>query len=339
MKKLFFLSFIACLPLTVLAQSIDWTVGLMNFFDNTEFEGSSYQHPQTMGGLRIAPTVGLKLDSIHQVCLGVNALKEFGTDSFWDGAILTAYYQYNAKPFRFMMGSFPRKGLLDALPKAFFQDSIQYYRPNMTGIWWQYQKNKLDASLFLDWTGRKALEVHEAFFVGALLTYKPSVFFAEWQGLMFHHAASGMLIGVHENFINHAAVGLDLAHLTPLDSLTADVGYLGGYSRDRRMTSAFTIRHGLLAELQAEWHRIGLASTTYIGAGMMPDYNIRGTTTYWGDPLYRGTFYNRTDLSYQFFKSKNVSLKLMSSQHFTENHCYVEQSLIGCFTIGRTLVH
>jgi hypothetical protein len=272
---------------------------------------------------------------MHQLHAGIDVLKEYGNARFIDKAELIAYYQFDAKSIRFIMGSFPRRGLLDALPKAFFQDSISYYRPNLTGMWWQYRKAALDASLFLDWTGRKALNVHEAFFVGSLLTWRSSLIFAEWQTLMFHHAGSERVSGVHENVLNHVAVGLDLTHLTSLDTLSLHIGYLGGYERDRNRSLDWTIRHGWLAEMQAGYKGFGLKSSTYVGEGLMSDYALRGSSTYWGDPFFRGTFYNRTDVTYQFFNQGKLSLKLMASQHFSEGHCYFEQSLLAYIAIGK----
>jgi len=334
MRKQIVLLAVSCLSLALSAQQTEWKTTLSHFFDNTEFAGSSYQRPQTMAGLRVAPELALRLDSCHQLTVGVDMLKEYGSAPFLDEIDLTAYYLYEGKPFRFLIGSFPRKGLTDQLPKAFFQDSISYYCPNMTGMWWQFRKQELDASLFLDWTGRQTLTVHEAFFVGGLIDYRKSLFFAKWQGLMFHHAGSELVRGVHENVMNHIALGLDVTTLTPLDTLTLQIGYLGGYERDRNLTADWTFRHGLLAELQAFYCSFGLKSTVYAGAGLMSDYSTRGNTTYWGDPFYRGTFYSRTDVTYDIFNRKNVSLRLMLSQHISEEHVFFEQALLASITFG-----
>jgi hypothetical protein len=328
MKSKYLLLAAILISLSLSAQNLEWKAGVYNFFDNTEFSKSSYAVAQTMAGVRFSPEIGLSVDSVHHLRFGIDMLKEYGSQHYQDGYTTTAYYFYDCKPFKFYMGSFPRLGLLDAMPRALFCDSIGYYRPNMTGFLWWYQKKQFDAKVFLDWTGKQTLSDHEAFFMGGMFLYRRSIYFAELQTYMFHYAGSIEVRGVRDNGMLHAAIGLDLTSLTKLDTLSFRLGFLGGQERLRKETLSWNIRNGILAELQIGYKRMGLKSSTYIGQGLMSDYSSMGSSLYWGDPLYRGTFYNRSDLFYDFFKSPFASARLTLSQHFSENQCFFEQSLI-----------
>ena len=334
MKNRLLLFIICLLPSAVFAQGFEWQAGMTGFFDNTEFEGSEYQHPQTMAGVRFAPEISYGIDSVHKIHVGFNALTEYGSSKFIDDVVPTAYYFFDGKPFKFYMGSFPRKGLLDELPKAYYQDSIEYYRPNMTGILWQYSNSTLDVKGFLDWTTRKTKNDHESFFTGGMLKYRKSLFIVDFNAIIHHYAGSETVKGVHENAIVNGSIGLDLKQFTPLDVLDIRTGYLGGYERDRNLTMDWTVRHGMFTEFNAAYKKFAVKGTNYVGAGLMSDYETRGNAVYWGDPFYRASFYTRADLMYNFLQKKNISLNFKSSQHFLEGHCFFEQSLILNVNVG-----
>jgi hypothetical protein len=324
------LLFFCCVALTNLlaAQDFEWKAGLFHFFDNTENSGSTLQKSQTMAGIRFSPELGLGIEQVHHLKIGVDVLKNYGSPEGIDSYTPTAYYAYDGKPLRFYMGAFPRAGLLDEFSKAFISDSFQYFRPNLNGFLIWYHQDHLDAKAFLDWVGKESQDVHEAFFVGGSAFYRKNLFFAEAQGYMFHHAGSLQDRGVRDNMLGHAAVGLDLSDQTWLDSLSISVGYLGGLERHRATNMNFDVRRGLLAVVKAGYKGFGLESTTYWGEGLMKDYASMGSELYWSDPFYRGTFYNRSDVTYDFLRLPFVTARINLSQHFSENKLFLEQSLI-----------
>jgi len=334
MKKGLLLCLVCSLSWSLFAQRVDWSFSLTHFFDNTEFLGSSFQHPQTMAGVWLDPEIGLELDSFNRLHAGVNLLKEYGTSTWLDDVELVSYYAYRRDPIQFLVGSFPREGVARSFSRIFFQDSINFFRPTMTGMWWHYAKRGVDAGLFLDWTGKKAGVEHEAFFVGATGSYKQGMGYATLQALLRHHAASDVVSGVHENALSQLALGLDLTRNTALDTLTFQVGYVVGLTRDRNRSMHVSIGNGVVGEVQAAWKGFGLLSTWYVGGGLMPDYAQWGNSAYWGDPFYRGTLYGRTDVTYDFFKLKPLVLRLKVSHHYSENNHYFEQLLVGNITIN-----
>ncbi len=339
MKKAAFSVLLLMLSHLLTAQTLEWKAGMYHFFDNTEFLGSNYISDQTMAGIRFSPEIGLSMKGKHHFLVGFDALKSYGSPNFVDSITPTAYYLYNNGHLRFMMGSFAREGQLNDFSRAFFQDSIRYYRPNMNGFLLAYSTESLHAKLFLDWTGKQSQTVHEAFFVGASAVYKKSIFIAEAQALMFHHAGSLQVRGVRDNFLMHPAIGLDFAGKTWLDSLKLSVGALVGMERHRLLSDQFTTRNGLLVELDAAYKGFCLNSSTYVGQGIMIDYASMGSELYWGDPLYRGKFYSRVDLSYDFLRLPYLTGKVNFANHFSEGNFYVEQSLIVSATLGSNTKH
>jgi hypothetical protein len=319
-----------CVVLTNLlaAQDIEWKAGLFHFFDNTENSGSTYQFSQTMAGVRFSPEVGLCIGQEHHLSVGLSALKEYGSPNFTDATAPTAYYHYEGNSLRFYMGAFPRAGLLDDFSRAFVQDSFQYYRPNLNGFLVWYHRPDIDAKAFLDWTGKQSSEVHESFFVGGSFFCRKELFFAEMQGYMFHHAGSLDVRGVRDNMLTHVALGLDLSDRTWLDSLSVSVGYLGGLERHRATSMNFKACNGCQIILKAGYKGFGLESSTYWGQGLMKDYTSMGSELYWGDPFYRGSFYNRSDVMYDFLRLPFVTARINMSQHFSENKLFLEQSLV-----------
>jgi hypothetical protein len=328
MKKFLFPALLFLFTPALLAQELEWKAGMYHFFDNTEFLGSSYINDQTMAGIRVMPEIGWGFEGKHHFRVGFDALKSYGTNSFIDNITPTAYYLYDNGRFRFTMGSFAREGQTDEFSRAFFQDSIRYYRPNMNGFMLAYRGNDFRAKAFLDWTGKQAQTVHEAFFVGGSIWYGQSLFFAEAQALMFHYAGSFQQRGVHDNILLHPAVGIDLAGKTWLDSLRMNVGLLYGMEKFRMIEDEFSVTGGLLVELEAAIKGFGVNSSTFWGKGIMRDYASMGSALYWGDPLYRGNFYSRLDVSYDFLKLPYVKAKLNLANHFSEGNLYLEQSLV-----------
>jgi hypothetical protein len=310
------------------AQQLEWKAGLYHFFDNTEFQGSRYIADQTMAGVRVMPEIGWGVEGNHHVRVGLDALKSYGTRSVMDTCSVTAYYLYDNGRFRFCMGSFSREDQLDEFPRAFFQDSIRYYRSTMNGFLVAYRGDNFHWKAFLDWTGKQAETVHEAFFVGASADYHPSIFFGEVQGYMFHYAGSLQAKGVRDNVLLHPALGVNLAGSTWLDTLRVSVGALVGMERNRLLRPDFSVRKGLLVDLNAGYKGVGLHATSYLGQGLMIDYASMNGALYWGDPLYRGRSYTRADVFYDVAKLPYVRARINFANHFSEGKYYVEQSLI-----------
>ena len=313
-----------------ISQDFTWKAGINTFFDNNEFGKSEYKVPQTMSGVQIAPEIGLRWDSLHFISAGVNMLHEFGSSDQVDKLYLTAYYEFNKHPYRFLMGAFPRDIVLDKYPRIFFQDSIGYYRPTINGIFWEVNSAGNYLNLWLDWTSQISETVRETFFVGMSARYNFNIFYLQHFDYMFHYAKDYDPVvkkGIYDNGLMLTSAGIDLSGKTFLNVLDINAGWISGLERSRADDSGWTINNGMLLEVRADYRLFGIFNTLYIGEGHMPFYDDHSNHLYWGDPIYRAGNYNRTDFNINFIRNKKLNLNLTYSLHFAEGRVYHEQIL------------
>jgi len=312
------------------SQEKIWRVGLFSFFDNLEFGGSEVKIPQTISGIMLAPEAGLKWDSVHKLSIGVNLMHEFGNREAIQDFYPTVYYELTKGPLNFIMGAFPRNRITSNYPRLFIQDSISYYRPNIEGIFLEFRRNNNYIKVWLDWTGSMSETVNEAFIVSINGRYNYGLFYIEHFGHMYHYA--GKLNPViseayHDNLLFKSSAGINLSDKTFLSTLEANAGWVAGFERARADNTGWIKMHGLLVEARIEYKGIGLFDTYYFGDGLMRFYEDHGSDLYWGDPVYRATKYNRTDMYLTFYRNHNINMELTYSLHFLESRMYHEQML------------
>lgn len=335
MRKFFFFTFLA-LGITIAnAQQFAWKAGINSFFDNREFTGSQVQSSQTMSGVHAVPELGIKWKN-HHIFVGVDAMHEFGSEEVIGYYDPIAYYQFSGKYFDFYMGAFPRQMALDRYPRMFFQDSISYYRPTVNGLFWEYHNKENYVNVWLDWTSRQTYDRHEAFFMGWSARYNLGVFYGQHFGYMFHFAGMKDPVerqSVYDNGLMLTSLGLDFASITSFEKLEANFGWSVGLDRNRTFGN-WHVANGFLSEIKVEYKGIGLFNTLYLGKGQQHYYEQHSNELYWGDPIYRSSEYNRTDLYVNFIKSNIANVRLVYSLHFTESKLYHEQALYASFNIN-----
>lgn len=321
----------------VMAQDFIWKAGLFSFFDNKEFSGSQYTVPQTMAGVALTPQAGFRWDSVHTVMAGVSTIYEFGS-TLQDGRIFPlVYYRYSNEKMRFMMGSFPRTDITDRFPRTFFQDSIFYYRPLMTGFYFGIGGEDEYLDVWVDWTGRKSAFVRETFFTGIAGRIESGMFFARGNGLMYHFAGKEDPAeddALHDNMLFQAVAGIDLSERTRFNRLEAEAGWVTALERARAENTGWIGLNGFVAAAVVESGFAGLKASWYTGRGLMRFYSDHGNQLYWGDPSYRSGNYCRTDLYIRFLRERTVDLELTWSAHFMERRVYNEQMLKLKVNIG-----
>ncbi|MDD4921909.1 MAG: hypothetical protein PHS30_05470 [Bacteroidales bacterium] len=337
MKRIF-LVFIPCVLfiLPISAQQKVWKVGVNSFFDNTEFGHSQVQMPQTMAGVHFSPEIGLSWDTVHRVFVGADVMHEYGSNKAIDYIAPIAYYEYHSAPFRFYMGAFPRKLVLDDYPRIFFTDSINNYRPTINGLCWEFYKGKSYVRAWLDWTSRQTRDRHEAFFMGESARIAMHDFYIQHFGYMFHYAGVMEPVvseALHDNGMYLTSIGVDLAEKTGFDKLETSVGWAVGLEDAREGEQKWLTHHALMFDTKIEYRGLGLENSYYHGASQMSFYNDHGMGLYWADRIYRAKQYDRADLYIRFFHSDVVETKLMYTLHFVENQMYNEQSLYVSFNM------
>ncbi|MES2828856.1 MAG: hypothetical protein V4687_11890 [Bacteroidota bacterium] len=309
-KILRFAFLICCLSTAAFSQEVEGNLNLHTFADNREY-GKSGRYPQTIFGIRFSPEVGLRIDSLHRIRVGFNALHEFGSSKFTDKIDPVVYYQFSQKNWNFYMGAFPRLNLLTDYPRAILTDTLNYYRPNVEGMLVKYENEHWRQTVWIDWTSRQTATARENFLFGLSGAYKNGIFFASHYAMMLHNAGPAVsIVGDHieDNGALALKAGVDLTKKTMFDSLTVNAGGLMSFERIRTIGGWKTPK-GLLLEFHIAYHRLGIINSYYNGEG----HNIR-----FGDKFYTSKSYNRTDLTWRPMLFKNVEGLFALSFHFVD---------------------
>lgn len=329
MKKALILLSLLLITFGSFAQKFEYGIEISPFFDNTEFGGSTIIKDQTMAGTRFSAEVGLRIDTIHHLHLGVTELQEFGSPRDVDYHNLIAYYNYNKAPFKFYMGAFPRQYATRDYSRVFFQDSILFYRPIMTGLMWELYKNKNYFNVWLDWTNRQSETQREAFFMGWSGYYQTAFFYLKHTSYMRHYAKTLNAPAdqyIYDNGLSYTGFGMDFSEYSTMDVLNLGVGWLCGLE-DNRGTTNWMAHNAMIFDVKLEYKGLGLNNSLYAGAEQMNFYNEQGNKLYWGDPVYRSKNYNRTDVFIKFLESDFIKTKFVYTLHSIEGKVYHEQGL------------
>jgi len=336
MKKFLLILLISGIPFIAFSQEFVWKAGINSFFDNAEFANSNVQIPQTMAGTRLTSEAGISWLEKHRIFAGIDMLREFGSDKIVDFIDPIAYYNFDGEYFRFYMGTFPRKMVLEKYPRMFFQDSIANYRSILNGLFWEYHKKNDYINVWLDWTSRQTEERRETFFMGWSGRYNLNVFYAQHFGYMFHFAKRKhaiVLDNLHDNGLILTSLGIDFSTKTNFEKLEANIGWAASLERNRGGNNEWQTPQGILSEIKVEYKGLGLFNTLYRGGKQQIFYEEHGNALYWGDRFYRAKAYNRADFYINFFKTDVVNLKLTFSLHWAEQAVYNQQSLYASFNL------
>lgn len=313
----------------VFCQQLIWKTNINTFFDNTEYGHSKVQMPQTMAGTHLAPELGVMWDSTHYIFAGLDILHEFGSDKIIDYTDFICYYQLDKKPFRFLMGAFPRNKVLKDYSRFLIQDSVNNYRPNMNGIFWEYYKENSYFNVWLDWTSRQTRSRHEAFLMGTSLKIEKFGIYGKFAGYMFHYA--GMIDPVvYEPLVDDgqftASLGYNSSYLNNDLNVDINAGTAMSFER-KRSDDVWHKPNGFLSEIKIEYRGLEVFNTYYRGDGQYKFLKEYGNKLYWGDPFYHLNSYDRTDINIHFYKSDFANIKLSYSLHFAEGEIYNQQAL------------
>ncbi len=313
------------------AQQVGWNVDFHGFADNREYAKSGL-YSQSILGARLAPTLHLSVDSIHYLHAGANFLHEFGSKSATGQQITpTIYYNYKQYGHDFYIGMFPRTALLDAYPRALLNDTLNYYRPNVEGMFWKYGNRTLHQQVWIDWTSRQTEVEREQFMVGVSGRIgMGAAYFAHYVTL-WHDAGRKNNTDpnerpVRDNGAALAKLGIDLSRSTFLDSLDVSGGGLFGYDRLRGVYGWRTPM-GFLTDLYAEYRKLFIANTLYVGEGMDVAY---------GDRFYTADFYDRLELGWKPLRYKGLEGIFTLSFHFTEGAIDNQQQFTLRYNLGKS---
>ncbi len=294
------------------AQELEGNLSFFGFMDNREYMKSG-RYSQTIFGTRISPEVGLRIDSVHRLRVGFNALYEFGSQraNFFDKIEPVIYYQYEKKNVDFFIGSFPRQNLVDDYPRALLSDTLNYYRPNVQGMLGRYETSTFREIIWLDWTSRQTNIDRETFIFGLSGKYQPNKFFISHHAYMFHNAGAAIEVpgdNLQDNGAATVKLGVALSKATVLDSSTIAAGGMMSFERTRSV-SDFVTPKGFVADLYFGYKRFSITNTFYAG---------EGHHLILGDKFYDAKTYNRIDFGWTPILFKNISGRFVFTYHYAD---------------------
>lgn len=300
-------------------RKMNLTVDYQGFLDNREFTQVNNQIPTTFFGHRLELAAHLYLDSTSQLTIGINPLQEFGSPSLFSFTQPTIYLQKEGKNHRFLFGSFPRILAIGVLPRAFFSDTIAYYRPNVTGLSYTFRKKKSEFSGWIDWTSQKTNTQREHFFVGVsskTALNKISILFYSHLSHLANNANGFPQKPLEESLMNY----LEFRHLFELNrswSYQPSISVLHSIERVRD-SSPTRSATSILIENAMSYRSIEVKHTLKRGMSHF---------TYSGDPFYQYANYGRLDLLLQTQKIKGLHIQGVYSIHFIEQRMVHQQKI------------
>ncbi|HPT11097.1 MAG TPA: hypothetical protein PLP69_00610 [Bacteroidales bacterium] len=293
------------LPLNALSQQFDWKIGYLGFLDNREVDNVAI-YGQTMFGSRLSGEIGVSPEGKGRFAAGTDFLYEFGWQGAYKRPSLLLYYENSYRNFNFSFGSFSRYNKTD-MPIALLSDTLNYYRPEIQGLYFEYKTPSFRQNLWIDWTGRKTKEVRESFIAGMSGYYSRGLFIYQHHLVLNHISLTEpMEVGtyVRDNLGATVKTGLNLSSVTPLDSLALMAGGIVSLDRQRTFYD-FKYSKGITFEVEAGYRNFGLHEMACFSDGL---------TILSGDSPYTATYYSRTDL-YYVMKKEWLEAKIQFSYH------------------------
>lgn len=300
-----------------IAQTFQWDISLLGFADNREYK-SHVANSQTFFGSQFVPSLGVNFDSTHNLWLGASALNEFGSDQYFSAITPQIYYHYNGHRFDFKFGSFPKHKLFASAPRALYNDTLEYFRPNMNGLFWSFKHSYLVQSVYLDWTSRQTDTQRETFIMGWQGIFQYESVFLYNHIYMYHVASPAIRIPndhVRDNGVAFIRLGYDATSSTPFDSLSFSIAGIQSYER-YRSTKTWHTPMGIIIEAIIQYKGFGIRNAFYKGNGHNLD---------WGDPFYRLNQYNRMDVYFTPLHFQRVTGRFGFSFHFAEGRISHQQ--------------
>ncbi|MGL6022753.1 MAG: hypothetical protein ACRC0A_06585, partial [Chitinophagaceae bacterium] len=271
-------------------------------------------------------------DSTQGFFAGINYLYEYGDRIDGNMPQVNLFYYFQISKFTAILGSFPRRGLLN-YPLAILTDTLDNYRPNIEGGFFEIRGKWGFQNIWVDWTGRQRANIRESFFAGfsgRLNILKKDKLFLDHYFSMFHNAGNAMSIKtVDDNGGYSVLLGTDLTEFTPpLSLFNFRVGILGSYDRQRSLTDKISLQSGGFAQLNIHYKWIGLESSYYLGQKLI---------TFYGDKLYGSGNYARINIvgmPFATLSNKYVDARIVWGVQFVDGKFQNNQMLTLVVHVG-----
>jgi hypothetical protein len=307
MKKYLLILFSSYLLLSnSISQTFEWNIGFHGFFDNREYY-NGYANDQTIFGSRLFAQGGIAVNNNNRIMAGFNYLYEFGSKGDLIAPDIMVYYKGNKGPVTFYLGAFPRRELINH-PFFLLSDTLNYYRPNVEGVFFEFRKPWGFGDIWIDWTGRRSPTKQEQFIIGGSGYLQKGIWFYKHHFIISHFGLpedATVFDHIRNNGGLTAVLGLDLSSKTMLDTATISTGLALSYDAIRNLYNRETV-YGWYSELDLFYKGFGIHGTCYLGENQ---------TLLYGDSFYSSRSYQRIDMFYLSQKIKKVSGKIQFSLH------------------------
>ena len=300
-------------------QYFEWKAGFHGFFDNREYF-NEYTGPQTIFGSRLSVEAGFAINDHNKFKAGFNYSYEFGSKGDLIAPDITMYYNGQLKYINFFIGAFPRRSLIYH-PLILLTDTLEYFRPNIEGMFLEFKTNQVYHNIWIDWTSRQTDTKRETFLIGGEGMVRNGIFFYQHNFIMYHFAGPAIPIPddhIRDNGGLTAVLGANLSNRLHLDSLTITSGITVSYDRIRSMYD-FNFPVGWLNNIRIVHKGFGINGLYYGGDSQILLY---------GEGFYKSKSYGRIDLFYESNNSNFIRGKLQFSFHFVPGKIDTSQSLV-----------
>ena len=303
-----------------------YEVDNLNFFDNREVR-SPYQRSQTFFGSRLEVEAGIQFDA-STIMVGAMGVKDFGEMGIAQKE-LTFYYHYEEGHFSGAFGAFPRKQLKQELPDIFIYDSIRYYSPTLHGALIQYTSSHGYAEFYCNWINKQGVNEREIFELVTDGRFGHKGYYLGWNVQLTHFSVPRPFNGLHvyDKLMIHPHIGFEKSQLSWADALSLEAGLMLSLNRDRK-DMLWKSPMGFLGDVKLRKWRFELRDRLYAGNPQFSDYKTYGAQLHRGDPYYRSSLYNRTDISFYLLNRTNVTCYVGASFHYTEKSLDNSQQII-----------
>ncbi len=317
-------SLTALLPLLISGfvtsgQYFEWKAGFHGFFDNREYFNEYTDH-QTIFGSRFSVEAGFAINDHNKFKAGFNYLYEFGSKGDLIAPDITMYYNGQSKHINFFIGAFPRYGLINH-PLILLKDTLEYFRPNIEGMFLGYKTNLFYHNIWIDWTSRQTDIKRETFLIGGEGMLSKGIFFYRHNFVMYHFAKPAIPLPedrIRDNGGLTASLGADLSSRLYFDSLAITSGIAVSYDRIRSIYD-FNFPVGWLNNIRIIHKGFGINGLYYRGDSQ---------TLLYGEGFYKSKSYGRVDLFYERNNSNLIRGKLQFSLHFIPGKINSSQSFV-----------
>ena len=306
------------IPYDTIADEVHLVLDIDNhsFFDNREVR-SPYQRSQTLFGSRLGTEVGLQFGP-NTVMAGIQVIKDFGTGGL-AAQDFTFYYHYEQGHISGAFGAFPRKRIRRELPDIFIYDSLRYYSPTLHGALIQYTGTHGYAEFYCNWINKQGIGEREIFELVTDGRFGHRGYYAGWNMQLLHFSVPRPANGlkVYDKLMINPHLGVERNHFGWFDAFTLEAGLMLSLNRDR-IDMQWKAPMGFLGDVQLRKGRFLLRNRLYAGNPQFSDYGLYGASLHRGDPYYRSSLYDRTDVCYYLLNNAHVQCYVSASFHYTE---------------------